>query len=95
MMGPGTKSSERPSEHCLLVLLLLLVPTLAARDAKAAATAETPLAEATRLRAEQLATSNVRAAALYREAADLLRAAGKFNEAAAALRNGSMPLAIG
>ena len=87
MMGPGTKSSERPSEHCLLVLLLLLVPTLAARDAKAAATAETPLAEATRLRAEQLATSNVRAAALYREAADLWRAAGKFNEAAAALRN--------
>jgi CHAT domain-containing protein/predicted negative regulator of RcsB-dependent stress response len=86
MMCLGTKSGKRSSE-LWLILSLLLVSTLVERNAQAATTAEALLADATRLRAEQLATANVQAAARFREAAELQRAAGKFNEAAVALRN--------
>ena len=86
MMYLGTKSGKR-SRELWLILSLLLVSTLIERNAQAATTAEALLADATRLRAEQLATSNGQAAARYREAAELQRAARKFNEAAVALRN--------
>jgi CHAT domain-containing protein/uncharacterized protein HemY len=86
MICPETRSGKRSSELWLLVVLLLLVSTLLARDAKATTTTETLLADASRLRAEQLAASNAQAAVIYREAARLQRAEGKFNDAAGALR---------
>jgi CHAT domain-containing protein len=87
MTGLETKSGTRSSELCLLVIFLLLVSIVPGRNTKAATVTETLLADAARLRAEQLATSSVEAAAKYREAAELQRGAGKLNDAAVALRN--------
>ena len=74
---------------CLL-LSLLVVTSLCARDAKAgdpSSPAETITAEADRLRAEQTEAANVKAIETYREAAARWRDAGKLASAATALRN--------
>jgi CHAT domain-containing protein len=70
-------------------LLIVLVLVLAAGPAVQAAgtSAQASLAEADRLRSEQLETSNVKAVEKYREAANLFLANGEIRRATSALRN--------